>query len=420
MSKSLKYFAAAGVPTLALVFGAHTYASNAVQSSHDALIARLAALPRATAVAPSAVVAAVAGEQPVTLRASIVPPAHAANPDTPVVAERTEPYGLGRAALPEEVAAWDIDVAPDGTGLPVGSMDVWTGEEVFVENCAVCHGDFAEGADNWPPLAGGQGTLADEDPVKTIGSYWPHLTTAFDYVNRSMPFGNAQSLTPDEVYGIINYILFSNDLVGDDFVLSNENFMEVTLPNREGFVIDDREESERHFWTTEPCMSDCKPSVEVTMRAAVLDVTPDESMEESGAGMAHQFAVEAQEPVAEPEAAPAEEAPVAALDPELVAEGERVFRACRSCHKVGADARNGTGPMLNGVFGATAGQVEGFRYSNAMADAGAGGLIWNAETLAGFLADPRGYLRGTKMSYRGLRSEDDIAAMIAYLQSVSQ
>ena len=115
---------------------------------------------------------------------------------TPAIADT---FGLGRAALPEEIAAWDKDVRPDGTGLPAGSGDVLTGEEVFADQCAVCHGDFAEGVDNWPKLAGGADTLADDDPLKTVGSYWPYLSTTWDYVNRSMPFGNAQSLKADEV-----------------------------------------------------------------------------------------------------------------------------------------------------------------------------------------------------------------------------
>lgn len=91
-------------------------------------------------------------------------------------------YGLGRVALADEIAAWDFDVLPDGRGLPQGKGDVWTGEEVFADRCASCQGDFAEGVDNWPVLAGGFDTLANEDPVKTVGSYWPHLSTAWDYI----------------------------------------------------------------------------------------------------------------------------------------------------------------------------------------------------------------------------------------------
>lgn len=185
-----------------------------------------------------------------------------------------QPLGLGRPALPEEVAAWDLDVSPDGTGLPEGSGDVMTGEEIYLEQCAACHGDFAEGLDNWPSLSGGEGTLDREDPEKTIGSYWPHLSTVWDYVHRSMPFGNAQILTPDDTYAITAYLLYSNGLVEDDFVLSNENFTEVQMPNADGFIEDDRAETEYPVFSTEPCMENCKDSVEITMHASILDVTP--------------------------------------------------------------------------------------------------------------------------------------------------
>ncbi len=98
--------------------------------------------------------------------------------------------------------------------------------------------------DNWPVLAGGFGTLGDKDPVKTVGSYWPYLSTVWDYVNRSMPFGEAQSLSADEVYAIVAYMLYSNDLVDEDFVLSDTNFAEFEMHNARGFVVDDRPETE--------------------------------------------------------------------------------------------------------------------------------------------------------------------------------
>lgn len=185
-------------------------------------------------------------------------------------------YGLGRQATDDEIAAWNVDVMPDGTGLPVGSGSVEDGEALFSERCAACHGEFAEGVDNWPELAGGDGTLADEDPLKTVGSYWPYLSTAWDYVHRSMPFGGAQVLSDDETYAIVAYILYSNNLVEDDFVLSNENFLEVEMPNADGFIVDDRAETEYPKWRTEPCMENCKENVEITRRATVLDVTPDD------------------------------------------------------------------------------------------------------------------------------------------------
>ena len=185
--------------------------------------------------------------------------------------------GLGRKALDEEITAWDLEIAPDGTGLPVGSGSVSYGEEIFSEQCGACHGDFAEGVDRWPELAGGEGTLADEDPLKTVGSYWPYLSTAWDYIHRSMPFGYAQSLSDDDVYAMLAYILYSNDIIDDeDFVLSNENFLDVEMPNAEGFIIDDRGVTEYPVFSQDPCMEDCKVNVEVTMRARVLDVTPED------------------------------------------------------------------------------------------------------------------------------------------------
>ena len=119
-------------------------------------------------------------------------------------------------------------------------------------------------------------TLADEDPVKTVGSYWPYLSTTWDYVKRSMPFGNAQSLSDDDVYAIVAYILYSNDIIEDDFILSNETFLDVEMPNVNGFIVDDRLTSESHFWNKKVCMSNCKSEVKITMRAAVLDVTPED------------------------------------------------------------------------------------------------------------------------------------------------
>jgi cytochrome c len=327
-------------------------------------------------------------------------------------------FGLGRPALPEEIAAWDLDIAPDGRNLPVGSGDVWTGDEVFAEYCAVCHGDFAEGAGNWPKLAGGKDTLADEDPLKTVGSYWPYLSTTFDYVRRSMPFGGAQTLSDDDVYAIVAYILYSNDLVDDDFVLSNETFMDVEMPNAEGFITDDRDTAEAHFWTDTPCMENCKDEVKITMRATVLDVTPDEEgTEEAAAAPAAETAETVQTAAAEPaaeEAAPAEAPAVAAIDADLAAAGEKVFKKCKACHQVGDSAKNRTGPQLNALMGRAIGGVDGFKYSGAMADMGG---VWDNETLAAFLADPKGYVKGTKMSFSGLKKEDDVAAVIEYLKT---
>jgi len=183
---------------------------------------------------------------------------------------------LGRVAMPEEVAAWDIDIRPDGMGLPKGAGTVEAGGELYDAQCAACHGVFGEGTGRWPVLAGGFDTLAEEHPEKTIGSYWPYLSTVFDYVRRAMPFGNARSLSDDEVYAITAYLLYLNDMADEDFELNSDNFASIKMPNELNFIQDTRTEEDYFAPTVEPCMSNCMDTpAKVTMRARVLDVTPD-------------------------------------------------------------------------------------------------------------------------------------------------
>jgi cytochrome c len=185
--------------------------------------------------------------------------------------------GLGRLATPEEIHAWDIDVRPDGLGLPKGSGTVMQGEKIYDANCAACHGDFGEAVGRWPVLAGGQDTLRDDRPVKTIGSYWPYLSTVYDYIRRAMPFGNARSLSDDDVYALTAYVLYLNDIVTDEnFELSDANFATIHLPNEANFIDDDRAQEPEYAERGDPCMTDCRPgAAKITMHAAVLDVTPE-------------------------------------------------------------------------------------------------------------------------------------------------
>lgn len=183
---------------------------------------------------------------------------------------------LGRIALDEEVQAWDIDIRADGVGLPAGKGDALQGVEIYDAQCAVCHGDFGEGVGRWPVLSGGNDTLSDERPEKTIGSYWPYLSTVFDYVRRAMPFGNARSLSDDEVYALTAYLLYLNDLAPEDYELSNDNFNEIRLPNEEGFIADSRSSESHYANSEEPCMENCiEGDASITQRARILDVTPD-------------------------------------------------------------------------------------------------------------------------------------------------
>jgi len=195
-------------------------------------------------------------------------------------------FGLGREATPEEIAAWDIDIRPDGVGLPEGRGTVTEGDELFQEQCAVCHGVFGEGAGRYPVLAGGFDSLTDERPEKTIGSYWPYLSTVYDYIRRAMPFGNAHSLSDDQIYALTAYLLYLNDVVTDEeFELSKENFADIHLPNEGNFIADDRQEEAHYAADSEPCMSECKPEpAKIVMRARILDVTPGSIDDEEGAG----------------------------------------------------------------------------------------------------------------------------------------
>lgn len=184
--------------------------------------------------------------------------------------------GLGRPALPEEIRAWDIDVQPDGRGLPPGKGAAKQGDEIFQEKCAICHGEFGQGVGRWPPLAGGLGTLKADRPDKTAGSFWPNATTLFDYIRRAMPLGNAQSLTADEVYALTAYILSMSDVIKDENLeLNASNLAGLKMPNAAGFYGDDREVAEKQFWNSAPCMTNCRAAPKVIGRAMAVDVTPD-------------------------------------------------------------------------------------------------------------------------------------------------
>ena len=190
---------------------------------------------------------------------------------TAIAAER--PFGLGTLATAEQIAGWDIDVRPDGKGAPIGSGTAADGEEVYAERCAGCHGDFGEGVDRWPILAGGLGSLVTAYPVKTVGSYWPYASTVYDYVYRAMPFGEAQSLTHDETYQVVAYILNMSDVIDDEFVLSNETIGSVKMPNQSGFMLPDPRPDGQ--LASAPCMQTCEVSTKIIGRARIIDVTPD-------------------------------------------------------------------------------------------------------------------------------------------------
>ena len=184
------------------------------------------------------------------------------------------PFNLGRIATAEEVAGWDIDVRPDGLGAPVGMGNAIDGEEIYADLCAACHGDFGEGVDRWPELVGGEGSLNTHDPLKTTGSYWPYASTLYDYIYRAMPFGEAQSLSHDETYQIVAFLLYMNDIVEDDFDLSHGNIGSIKMPNRDGFFMPDPRPDAQPL-NAEPCMKNCNVATNIIGRARDIDVTPE-------------------------------------------------------------------------------------------------------------------------------------------------
>jgi len=140
-------------------------------------------------------------------------------------------FQLGRAVSDSEIAAWDIDVGPDGAGLPEGRGSVSVGERIYGERCATCHGDRGVGG-SFDALAG--------DDRQTIGSHWPYATTIFDYVRRAMPFDRPGSLEDDEVYAVTAYLLYLNGLIARDGVIDAESLAAIRMPALNRFVLDDR------------------------------------------------------------------------------------------------------------------------------------------------------------------------------------
>lgn len=186
-------------------------------------------------------------------------------------AENAGHFGIGKTATSEEIAGWDIDIRPDGKGLPVGQGSVAQGEPLYEAKCASCHGSFGEGQGRWPPLAGGEGSLTEDRPEKTVGSYWPYASTLWDYINRAMPYPAPKSLTADEVYAISAYILYLNDLVEDDFVLDQSNLATIKMPNEENFYIDNRPDT-----NNTRCMKNCKDPRKIIVQHSLRGITPDQ------------------------------------------------------------------------------------------------------------------------------------------------
>ena len=224
----------------------------------------------------------------------------------------TTAFNKGKTATANEQAAWDIDVMPDGTGLPEGSGSVEFGDEVYEEKCQSCHGDFGAGAGLYPRLTAGnayeaQKTLMlqrvdpDSDgPQRTFGSNWPYASTLWWYIKTGMPHQAPMSLTTEEVYALSAYILYINEmeidgvLVEDEYVLDREKFLKIVMPNVDGFEPKINgpkgQENAREYYNNPlnygngvRCMKDCfegEPEVQRIIRA-IGDFTPPLSSEKT-------------------------------------------------------------------------------------------------------------------------------------------
>jgi len=152
------------------------------------------------------------------------------------------PYGFGAPASAEDIAAIDIDAMPDGRGLPPGEGGYEEGKQVYMIQCAACHGQDLGGvaATGGAALVGGRGTLASGKPKKTVESFWPYASTLFDFTKRAMPFHTPGSLTDDQIYAVSAYILAEGDIIGKDEVMNAETLPAVVMPNHDGFIPDPR------------------------------------------------------------------------------------------------------------------------------------------------------------------------------------
>jgi len=244
-------------------------------------------------------------------------------------------YNKGRVATPTEISAWDIDVMPDGTGLPmydtkhgkvlldqngkkiVAQGSVELGNELYDAQCAMCHGDFGAGGKGYPTLSGGDiNSLTyqlqnpadaepnEEPPRRMIGSYWPYASTLFWYIQDAMPFPHPKSLSNSETYAISAYLLMENGVevdgeeMDEEFVMNREQFLKIKMPNRDGFYpnVDTPEDpaqgvrnitnylnDQKNYGAGERCMSDCiKGDVPVLrIKNELNDFNPPASTEKS-------------------------------------------------------------------------------------------------------------------------------------------
>lgn len=293
---------------------------------------------------------------------------------------------LGRPATDGEVAAWDIDVRPDFVGLPSGSGDVWEGEEIWLAQCASCHGDFGDSNEIFAPLVLGNITeediatgrvasLTDPAVTRTTLMKVPTLSTLWDYIYRAMPWNAPKTLSPDEVYGLVAYILNLGYLVEDDFVLSDTNMAETQarMPNRNGMSLD------HGMWSVSglpdvsgsSCITDCDVAITVTSSLPAYAMNAHGNLAEQVRGWGPYPGLWTDTVTdAEPaQIARASDAAEVAMAPEAALSAG----GCSGCHQMAGQL---VGPGFDAIRARYAGQEHAAYLRDKIVNGGAG--VWGA------------------------------------------
>ena len=286
---------------------------------------------------------------------------------------------LGRVATDAEVAAWDIDVRPDFKGLPVGSGSVEDGEAIWLDKCAVCHGDFGDSNEVFSPLVLGSITpedmesgrvaaLTDAAVVRTTLMKVATLSTIWDYINRAMPWNAPKSLEVDEVYALTAYLLHLGYIVEYDFVLSNENINDVQaqMPNRNGMTTD------HGLWSVSGtpdvvgsgCTSDCKVDTTVTSFIPAYAMNAHGNLKDQ---------VRDYGPFPGIQTAPESDAAEVAAPTNVIPEQALISNGCTGCHKQEGQL---VGPSFNDIMARYKGQ-DAFEYLKGKVKNGGSG-VWGS------------------------------------------
>ena len=182
-------------------------------------------------------------------------------------------YKVGRPPTEAEVRAWDHTVGSDGKELPPGSGSAVEGTKVYGAKCSVCHGKNGEGIYPYNRLVGGVDTLNTPNPMITPGSYWPHPTTLWDFINRAMPEGAAGTLSPNEIYAVTAFILFRNGIIKETDVIDQKSLLEVQMPNRNGFFPDPPQSTPDKDRSWLPYWNQAKPAAKPAEKPAAKPAT---------------------------------------------------------------------------------------------------------------------------------------------------